>query len=152
MLYTQKPERRFKSVFFASFFAAAMVAAAYAYYSYTFSRFNFINFSEWVFYTGDGTVFEPQDARYLLVFHSSLQGEIDEVLLKVNNSANLPVLVLDLAQTRKPSKENVIHITAGINTLLKAISRFHIRHSPSVLIIERQSGPLYKQASLVESL
>lgn len=129
-----------------------MVGAAYAYFNYTFSRFNFINFSEWVFYTGDGTIFEPEEPRYIVLFHSSLQGDVSQVLKKVNNKAGYPVLAIDLSQNRRPGQEDTIHLTAGINTLLKVIARFRVTHSPSVLLIERQKNTLYKQATLLENL
>ena len=129
-----------------------MVAAAYAYFHHTYSRFNFIDFSQWVFYTGDGTVFEPSHERYLLVVYSSLQGDGEEVLARVHNPKALPVLMIDLSQARKPSKKEVVYLTAGMNTLLETVQRFNIRHAPSALWIERRSKSVYKQASLMEAL
>ncbi|MGE4295045.1 MAG: hypothetical protein AB7E49_05030 [Campylobacterales bacterium] len=129
-----------------------MVAAAYTYFHITFSRFNFINFTEWVFYTGDTTVFEPDAQRYLVVVYSSFQKEADEILKGVHNPKAHPVLLIDLSQSRKPSSGETIYLTAGMNTLLETVQRFHIRHSPSAFWIERRSEGLYKQASAVERL
>ncbi|GHV03625.1 hypothetical protein AGMMS50229_03210 [Campylobacterota bacterium] len=129
-----------------------MVAIAFAYANYRFARLHFIDFSEWVFYTGDGTVFEPMDDSYILLFYSSLQSDAPTIAKAINNKNGFPILALDLAQTRLNSQDNVIYITAGINTLLPVLRRFNVIYSPSVMLIERQKGALFKQSTLVESL
>jgi hypothetical protein len=136
----------------ASFFAAFMAASAYGYYSYKFSRLNFVDFGEWVFYTGDGDIFEPNGDMYAVLFYSALQEEAMNVLRRVNNAKQLPVLAIDLSQSRQPSINNVVFVTAGINTLLPLLRRFNITHSPSLMLIKREKGALYKQATLVEYL
>lgn len=137
---------------FSSFFAAFAVAGAYGYYNYKFSRFHFVDFSELVFYTGDGTVFEPVEESYILFLYSSLQGGFEEFKSRINNSGGVTILVVDLAQTRRESADNVIYITAGINTLLPLIRRFNVLHSPSVMLIKREKGTLFKQESRLEKL
>ena len=125
-----------------------MVASVYAYYSHLYARFNSVDFSQWILYTGDGTLFEPTEERYVLLFVSSYQEPIDQILLRLDNRENLPVLALDLSQSRSPSQEGVIFVTSGINTLLNYVRRFQIFYVPTALVIERQSGSLYKQDSL----
>lgn len=124
----------------------------YSYYSYKFSRFHFVDFSEWVFYTGDGTVFEPTEESYIVFLYSSLQGGFEEFSSRVNNSDGITMLVVDLAQTRRESADNIIYITAGINTLLPFIRQFNILHLPSVMLIKKEKGTLFKQASRLETL
>jgi hypothetical protein len=143
---------RYKSLFFSSFVVAAMAASCFVYFNYKFSRFNFVNFSEWTFYTGDGETFSPKEEAYILLVYSSLQEDADGAITRIRNVKNLPIVAIDLAQNRKPSKDGAIYVTAGINVLLNVVHRFHITRSPSVLLIERQNGFLYKQETLVEEL
>ncbi|MDR0665395.1 MAG: hypothetical protein LBF86_07755 [Helicobacteraceae bacterium] len=137
---------------FSSFFVAAMAAASFVYYNYKFSRFNFIDFGQWTFYTGDGDIFAPTEEAYILIIYSEMQEDARSVIKRVKNVKNLTILAVDLAQGRKPSENGAIYMTAGINTLLNVVHRFHITKSPSVLLLERQKGDLYKQGTLIEVL
>jgi hypothetical protein len=137
---------------FSSFIVAVMVAASFAYFNYKFSRFNFIDFSEWIFYTGDNEIFAPKEEAYVLLVYSGMQEEATSIIRRVRNKNNLTVLAVDLAQGRKPSENGVIYLTAGMNSLLNVVHRFHIVRSPSALLIERQKGALYKQGTLREEL
>jgi hypothetical protein len=143
---------RYKGIFFSSFIVAAMTAATFAYYNHKFSRFNFIDFGEWIFYSGESEIFAPKEEAYIMIVFSSLQEDASDVIKRVRNVKNLPIIAIDLAQNRKPSENGVIFITAGINALLSVVHRFHITHSPCVLLIERQSGARYKQATFIERL
>ncbi|WP_201352427.1 hypothetical protein [Hydrogenimonas urashimensis] len=146
-----KRERR-RSLFsfsyvFASFFGAAMIALAFGYFNYKYSQYKFINFKETILYT-KSKLFEPKKERYIVVIYSSHMGDIDRALapLKRKNS----VLAIDLYQQRRESEPGVVYLTAGTNTLLKIIHRFHIREVPSYFMIEKQNEKgLYKQASKI---
>ncbi|WP_456403116.1 hypothetical protein [Hydrogenimonas sp.] len=135
------------SYVFASFFGAAMIAAAFAYFNYKYSQYRFINFKEMILYT-KSQIFEPEKDRYIVVIYSSHMGDIDPALkeLKRKNS----VLAIDLYQQRRAAEPGVVYATAGTNTLLKIIHRFHIREVPSYFMIKRQNDKgLYKQDSQI---
>jgi len=132
---------------FASFFGAAMIAIAFGYYNYKYSQYRFINFKETILYT-KSKLFVPDKARYIVVIYSSHMGDITPALapLKKENT----VLAVDLYQKRRAGEKGVVYATAGTNTLLKIIHRFHIREVPSYFLIERQNDKgLYKQASKI---
>jgi hypothetical protein len=132
---------------FASFFGAAMIAGAFAYYNYKFSQYKFIDFKETVLYTKQGW-FEPKKERYVVVVYSSHMGGIGKALEDL--AKRQPVLAVDLYQTRKPAEKNVVYATAGTNTLLKIIHRFHIREVPSYFMIKKKNNKgLYKQDSKI---
>ncbi len=135
------------SYVFASFFGAAMIALAFGYFNYKYSQYKFINFKETILYT-KSNLFEPKEARYIVVVYSSHMGDIDKSLepLARKNS----VLAIDLYQKRREKRDGVVYLTAGTNTLLKIIHRFHIREVPSYFMIEKQNeNGLYKQASKI---
>ncbi|WP_456449473.1 hypothetical protein [Hydrogenimonas sp.] len=133
------------SYVFASFFGAAMIALAFGYFNYKYSQYKFINFKETILYT-KSRLFEPKADRYIVVVYSSHMGDIDRALRKLKEKN--PVLAIDLYQKRREREKNVVYATAGTNTLLKIIHRFHIREVPSYFMIEKQNeNGLYKQAS-----
>ncbi len=144
--------RRGKSLFsfsyvFASFFGAAMIAGAFAYFNYKYSQYKFINFKEMILYT-KSQLFVPEKDRYIVVIYSSHMGDIGDSI-KVLKQKNT-VLAIDLYQRRKESEPGVIYATAGTNTLLKIIHRFHIREVPSYFMIKKQNDEgLYKQDSKI---
>jgi len=135
------------SYVFASFFGAAMIALAFGYFNYKYSQYKFINFKETILYT-KSKLFEPDKERYIVVVYSSHMGNIDRSLepLAAKNS----VLAIDLYQKRREPENRIVYLTAGTNTLLKLIHRFHIREVPSYFMIEKQNEKgLYKQASKI---
>ncbi|WP_300364917.1 hypothetical protein [Hydrogenimonas sp.] len=124
-----------------------MIALAFGYFNYKYSQYKFINFKETILYT-KSKLFEPDKKRYIVVVYSSHMGEIDKTLEPLSRQNS--VLAIDLYQKRKARKENIIYLTAGTNTLLKIIHRFHIREVPSYFMIEKQNeNGLYKQASKI---
>ncbi len=132
---------------FASFFGAAMIAGAFAWYNYKFSQYRFINLKETVLYT-KSQIFEPVDDDYLVVVYSSHMGPIDGALKRL--AAKHKVLAIDCYQNRRAREGNVIYLTAGTNTLLKIIHRFHIREVPGYFMLKKQNDRgLYKQDSKV---
>jgi hypothetical protein len=135
------------SYVFASFFGAAMIAAAFAYFNYKYSQYKFINFKETILYT-KSQLFVPDKDHYIVVIYSSRMGDIDKALLPLKQKNSL--LVIDLYQQRRESEPNIIYATAGTNTLLKIIHRFHIREVPSYFLIKKQNDQgLYKQDSQI---
>lgn len=136
-------KRPFRAYLFSSFFAAAMVAATYAYFQWTYSRFNTIDFSQWIFYDASG-VFEPEEERYTVLIYSSRQEKLDRLLTKFDTVD--PVLAVDLSQERFTG-EGARNLTAGINTLLPLINRFHVTKTPVLFSIERKHKELYIQRS-----
>ena len=136
-------KRPFRVYLFSSFFAAAMVAATYAYYDWTYSRFNTIDFSSWIFYDQQG-VFTPDQDHYAVLVYSSRQDRGETLLTKFRTED--PVLLLDLSQSREPVAGGR-QVSAGMNTLLQLINRFHITETPVVFSLEREHGNLYRQHS-----
>jgi len=145
-------KQRRKSLFslsyvFASFFGAAMIAIAFAYFNYKYSQYKFINFKETILYT-KSQIFVPKKDRYIVVIYSSHMGSIEKNLANLKQKNSL--LVIDLYQQRRESTPYVIYATAGTNTLLKIIHRFHIREVPSYFMIKKQNeNGLYKQDSQI---
>jgi len=145
-------KRRGKSLFsfsyvFASFFGAAMIAAAFAYFNYKYSQYKFINFKETILYT-KSQLFVPEKDRYIVVIYSSHMGNIDKALVPLQRKNS--VLAIDLYQRRRAAEGNVTFATAGTNTLLKIIHRFHIREVPSYFMIKKQNDHgRYKQDSKI---
>jgi len=124
-----------------------MIAIAFAYFNYKYSQYKFINFKETILYT-KSKIFEPKEERYIVVIYSSHMGSIEKHLSKLKQKNTL--LAIDLYQKRKKSTPDVIYATAGTNTLLKIIHRFHIREVPSYFMIKRENeNGLYKQDSQV---
>jgi len=135
------------SYVFASFFGAAMIAVAFAYFNYKYSQYKFINFKETILYT-KSQIFVPKKDRYIVVIYSSHMGSIEKYLASLKQKNSL--LVIDLYQHRRESTPNIIYATAGTNTLLKIIHRFHIREVPSYFMIKKQNDQgLYKQDSQI---
>jgi len=135
------------SYIFASFFGAAMIAIAFAYFNYKYSQYKFINFKETILYT-KSQIFVPEKDRYIVVIYSSHMGSIEKSLANLKQKNSL--LVIDLYQQRRENTPNIIYATAGTNTLLKIIHRFHIREVPSYFMIKKQNDQgLYKQDSQI---
>ncbi|WP_456323757.1 hypothetical protein [Hydrogenimonas sp.] len=124
-----------------------MIAAAFAYYNYKYSQYRFINFKETILYT-KSKIFEPKAERYIVVAYSSHMGDIEDKLEPLARKNE--VLAIDLYQNRRRKEGNIIYLTAGTNTLLKIIHRFHIREVPSYFMIKKQNdNGLYKQDSKI---
>jgi hypothetical protein len=124
-----------------------MIAAAFAYFNYKYSQYKFINFKETILYT-KSKLYEPKASRYIVVVYSSHMGDISNALEPLARKNR--VLAVDLYQQRRPSEGNVTYVTAGTNTLLKIIHRFHIREVPSYFMIKKQNDKgLYKQDSKI---
>jgi hypothetical protein len=129
---------------FASFFGALMIASAFAYYNYRFSEYKFIDFSTWIFYQ-KSELFQPTSSHYTVLVYSSNMDDAQVLLTKI--ASTHPVLMVDLYQKREASTQEVMHISAGMNTLLPFVQRFGIYTLPSVFTLVRERETLYKQNS-----
>lgn len=132
---------------FASFFGAAMVAGAFAYYNYEFSKYKFFDFTETIFYQ-QSDIFVPKEEKYtILVYSSNMQKSIDLVgKIKDDNT----ILAIDLYQKRFKEEDSMIHVTSGMNTLLKFIQKFNIYDVPCVFEIKKLKDLRYKQNTQIE--
>lgn len=137
------------STLLASFFGAGMIAIAFAYFNYKFQEYKFINFNEWLVYE-QGTIFIPDEERYLIIFYSSKQAGNVENINKLNTKYK--ILAIDYYQQDFPSHEKVTFVRSGTNTILKIIQRFNIYTTPSVFIIKKVKDGLYKQDSIIAEL
>lgn len=150
------PKRRWGSFLpltyiFGSFFGAAMMAAAFAYNNYRFSKFKFIDFSQYYLYE-KADIFTPDKMSYTLLFYSSNQNNLKDVLAKSGAKADkaTPILAIDIAQKRGESDSGLIQLSSDINTILKILSTFNITDLPASVMIERDRASVYKQSSKVD--
>ncbi len=131
---------------FASFFGAALIAGAFAYFNYKFSKYKFIDFKQFVFYeTND--IFKPQKERYIVIFFSSREPNAAKKIVSLN--LKTPVLAIDYYNNKIQSKNDTLFLRSGTNTTLKFIQRFNIYDEPSMFVIKKVSGALYKQDSMI---
>ncbi len=137
------------STILASFFGAAMVAAAFAYFNYKFSEYKFINFKDWLFYE-KSDIFVPNAERYIVVFYSSRETGTMQLLSDTN--LNIPVLAIDYYNKVTENTKSTTFLRSGTKTSLNFIQRFNIYNSPSIFIIKKTKGTLYKQDSMIRKL
>lgn len=137
------------STILASFFGAAMIAAAFAYFNYKFSEYKFINFKDWTFYE-KSDLFTPKAEKYIVVFYSSREAQTMELLAKTD--LNIPILAIDYYNQVRENTKTTIFLRSGTKTSLNFIQRFNIYNSPSIFIIKKQHGTLYKQDSMIRKL
>jgi hypothetical protein len=144
-----KKKKGFLSSFpriFASFFGAAMIAGAYAYFHFKFTEYKFFDFNELIFYEKK-SIFTPKDDYYTVVVYSSNMSNSEKFIKEIDSETK--IIAIDLYQKRKEKTEKVVYVTSGINTLLQFVQRFNIYNAPSVFIIKKHNGKLYKQNSAI---
>lgn len=124
-----------------------MIAAAFAYSNYRYSEYKFIDFSQWTFYTKKD-IFTPTRDNYTVVVYSSKMQDFNKIKDKINTQNY--IIALDMFQKRATKGDKVLHVSAGMNTLLKVIQRFNIYELPSSFDIARFKKTNYKQDSLVK--
>lgn len=137
------------STLLASFFGAAMIAAAFAYFNYKFSEYKFVDFKEWIFYEKKD-IFTPKADKYIVVFYSSKEKGIAELLAKTDLS--YPVLAIDYYNEIYENSQNTVFLRSGTKTTLKFIQRFNIYEVPSIFFIKKNKESLYKQDSMILKL
>lgn len=134
---------------FGSFFGAAMIAAAFAYNHYRFSQFKFIDFNELVLFK-KADIFAPTQDRYTLLFFSSNQEKIDQILPEIKS--DFPILAIDLSQKRQVSQSGVDILSSDINTILKMLFMLNISELPSSVDILRYEKNIFKQDSKINKI
>lgn len=134
---------------FASFFGALLIAGAFAYQNYRFSEYKFIDFTKKIFYT-KSDIFSPSQDEYTVVIYSSNMQAFSSIYPKLKKDST--VLAVDLFQKRENEQEEVIHMTAGMNTLLSLVQKFNIYEVPSAFRIKRFRGSQFKQDSMIETV
>ena len=137
------------STLLASFFGAAMIAAAFAYFNYKFSEYKFINFKDWVFYE-KSQLFTPSQEKYIVIFYSSR--EAGTMQLIADTDLNIPILAIDYYNRVRKNTKTTTFLRSGTKTSLNFIQRFNIYNSPSIFILKRNKGSLYKQDSMIRKL
>jgi len=137
------------STILASFFGAAMIAGAFAYFNYKFSEYKFINFKQWTFYE-KSDLFSPKKDQYIVVLYSSKDKNTMQLLADVN--LTLPILAFDYYNKVRENSQNTTFLRSGTNTSLKFLQRFNIYNSPSIFLLKRQKGSVYKQDSMILKL
>ena len=131
---------------FASFFGAALIAGAFAYFNYKFSKYKFIDFGQFVFYEASD-IFIPKRDRYIVIFFSSKEPNAAKKIASLQ--LKTPILAIDYYNNRIKSTKDTIFLRSGTNTSLKFIQRFNIYDEPSMFVIKKVSGSLYKQDSMI---
>lgn len=130
-----------------TFLAVFFTACAYFYFQYNYTRFATVNFEDWVLYER-GEIFIPKSDRYALYFYSSQVKGHKELLERVEEVSQRPVVAIDIHQSPDSSlKDGVIYASTGINTILKYVHRFKVVELPAVVEIERERPMLYRQSA-----
>ena len=133
----------------ASFFGATMVAGAFFYYNYEFSRYKFFDFNKTVFYQKE-SLFHPDKEKYTVLIYSSNKTNATKLAKNFKNEKK--ILAIDLYQKRFNQEDSIIHITAGMNTLLQVVQKFNIYSVPSAFSIIKFKDGVYKQDSKITTL
>lgn len=137
---------KYRNIPLASFIAALLLAIYFFYFKWSYSRFNSIDFESSVFY-GDKYIFSPSDDEYLIFIYSSKTIDFLETT-KLFDKYGLKVIAIDLYQnTKLKISNNIIPLSASINTLLNLIHVFNIREVPVSFKIKRKDGSLFIQNS-----
>jgi len=123
-----------------------MVAAFFFYYNYKFQTYKFLDFSKLILYS-KSDIFEPKEDEYYLLIFSSKMSNLDSLLQKIKH--DYPIIALDIFQNRV-DRNDVLYLSAGINTIIKIIQFLNIYEVPVVLKIKRYHKKVYKQDSPIE--
>ena len=130
----------------ASFIAALLLAIYFFYFKWSYNRFNTLDFQSSVFY-GSKYIFSPSDDEYLVFIYNSKTNHFLKFTKLINNN-DLKIIAIDLYQnTNFKISNNVIPLSASINTLLNLIHVFNIREVPVSFRIKRKKGTLFIQNS-----
>ena len=125
------------------------MAASFFYFQWTFSKFRFIDFQNNVLY-GKDYIFSPLDEEYIVFFYNSKSSNVFDIAKKIPNENNLRILAIDFYQdTDKNIKDNIIPLSAGMNTLLKLSNDFRITKLPAYFLIQKKSSFKFIQISKV---
>lgn len=124
------------------------MAVAFFYFQYTYTRFKVIDFSEFVFYERE-SIFSPTQEEYIILLYNSKSSNFMNLAEKVQDN-KITILAIDYYQnTKQQGTENIIPLSAGMNTLLKFSRVFKIEQIPAVFKIKRKSITKYSQDSKI---
>lgn len=130
------------------FFATLFMAVAFFYFQYTYTRFKIVDFNEFVFY-GSESIFSPTEEEYIVLLYNSKSSSFIELAKKVQDS-KATILAIDFYQnTKQKGVDNVIPLSAGMNTLLKFSRVLKVDSLPAVFRIKRKSIAKYTQDSKI---
>lgn len=133
------------------FFATLFMAVAFFYFQYTYTKFKVIDFGEFVFY-GRDYIFKPTRAEYIILLYNSKSNNFIDVAKNIPNDDGHTILAIDFYQnTNQQNSENILPLSAGMNTLLKFSKRFRIDTIPAYFHIKQKSATKYTQDSKIYS-
>lgn len=133
------------------FFATLFMAAAFFYFQYTYTKLKVIDFSEFVFY-GSDFVFSPKESEYIVLLYNSKVSGFAQIAKAVPNESGLTILAIDFYQNKNQTpSENVVPLSAGINTLLKLSRIFRVDKIPAYFRIKQKKATKYAQDSKIYS-
>ena len=133
------------------FFATLFMAAMFFYFQFTFEKFKTIDFSEFVFY-GEDYIFTPTEAEYIILLYNSKSSNFIDVAKNVPNDDGRTILAIDFYQNKnQQNNQNILPLSAGMNTLLKFSKRFRIDTIPAYFHIKQKSATKYTQDSRIYS-
>lgn len=123
------------------------MAAAFFYFQYSYTKLRGIDFNNIVFY-GNGYIFSPQEEEYIVILYNSKSSNFLDIAKKIPNDDKLKILAIDYYQnTKQDIINNIIPLSAGMNTLLKFSKIFKIDKIPVYFSIKRKSGTKFMQDS-----
>ena len=131
------------------FFAVRFLAATFFYFQWTYNKFKFIDFKEYVFY-GKDYIFSPLEDKYIVAFYNSKSSNIFDITKKIPNESNLKILAIDFYQNiNNDTKDNIIPLSAGMDTLLSLSNNFRVTNLPVYFLIEKKSSFKFIQISKI---
>ncbi|RDU63148.1 hypothetical protein [Helicobacter sp. MIT 14-3879] len=129
------------------FFATLFMAIVFFYFQYSYTKLKIIDFSDVVFY-GKDYIFSPSEKEYIIILYNSKSSNFLDIAKKVPNDSNLKILAIDYYQnTKQEIINNIIPLSAGINTLLKFNRIFRIDKIPMYFKIKQKNAYKFTQDS-----
>lgn len=131
------------------FFAAFFIAASFFYFQWSYTKFKTIDFQKNVFY-GKGYIFLPEDDEYIVMMYNSKANDMMDLVAKIPHN-DMKILAIDFYQnTNQDIKDNVIPLSAGMNTLLKVSHTFKITNLPVYFAIKRKQSSIFFQNTSIK--
>ncbi|RAX54182.1 hypothetical protein CCY99_03990 [Helicobacter sp. 16-1353] len=131
------------------FFATLLLAAWFFYFQWSSTKFRTIDFQKIAFY-GKDYIFSPIDEEYIMVLYNSKSSDIISLTRKIPNETNLKIIAIDFYQNRdNDAIDNIIPLSAGMDTLLQLSNKFKITKLPVYFKIKRESVNEFIQDSKI---
>ncbi|MDE6886856.1 MAG: hypothetical protein K2P17_07455 [Helicobacteraceae bacterium] len=136
----------------APFATTLFMAVAFFYFQWNYTKFKSIDFNNIVFY-GKDYIFSPLENEYIVILYNSKSSSFVELAKEIPNKKNLKILAIDFYQnTNKEITNNIIPLSAGMNTLLKFSNIFKINKIPVYFKIKRKNDSKFTQNSKILTL